>query len=60
MTFRRLAEKPEAPPEAAAMVAVSEAQTWGELAAGIEQYNRAMREKLARVAEINEQLTEAG
>lgn len=55
-----MTRKSAVPPEAEAMLAVSEAQTWGELAAGIEQYNRAMREKLARVAEINEQLTEAG
>jgi hypothetical protein len=42
-----------APLEAVAMVAVSEARTFGELAKGIGLYNTALKEKFRRLREID-------
>jgi hypothetical protein len=51
-------ETDPAPLEAVAMVAVSEARNFGELAHGISLYNMAMKNKFQRLREIDRQLNE--
>jgi len=49
-------EPEDVPDEVVAMVAVSTARTFGELAQGIAKHNQAMREKFRRVREIDAEL----